>query len=239
MTTISINMKFWHDGREDSTRLRNVRFCWNKLQDLFQYLRYNQIEAAINLYDFSATQYISGSKHIPYPVGTYKKAEKTNIILKEQSNYKFFMMVDSDAFFDYLDYNNILRVIKDLNAGDIVTFDLAKLEDNTESYIIDNEFYKDRANWSYAYSGDRKNGPLNGYSGGLGGIYICDTTLLMDLGGFDEKFSGWGGEDGDMLNRIIYSGKQYRLIPTRHFAPFHLPHFSDWGNSLYSQRFLK
>lgn len=237
MNSLSINMKFWHDGLDNSTRLRNVIFCWEKLKDLNQYLLNNNIPNAINLYDFSEQKIVSDAIHIPYPVGTYKKAEKTNIILKQQAGCDFFMMLDSDAFFDYEDYTNLYEIIRLLSEGDVITFDLAKLNENTSDYIINNRFDKNKADWSYAYSGDKKNGPLNGYIGGLGGVYICDTNLLLSLNGFNEKYTGWGGEDGDMLSRIMYSSIPHSIKPVRHFAPYHLPHFSDWGNSLYSQRF--
>lgn len=237
MITISLNMKFWHDGFEDSTRLRNVIFCWDKLKDLNQYLLKHNICSVVNLYDFSEYRFMSEAKHISYPVGTYKKSEKTNIILKDQSDYQFFMMVDSDAFFDEEDFEKCLNLISLLKAGDVITFDLAKLEDNINQYLINNKFYKNKANWSYAYSGDKHNGPLNGHMGGLGGVYICDTNLLLNLGGFDEKYIGWGGEDGDMLSRIMYSPIYSSITPIRSFAPYHLPHFADWGSSLYGRRF--
>jgi len=237
MQTISINMKFWHDGYANSTRLRNVKFCWKELKKLAAYLLDNNVTASVNLYDFSETQIIEDATHISYPVGTYKKAEKTNIILKQQAGSSFFMMIDSDAFFDSVDYDFVLDIIKNLKNGDIVTFDLAKLNDNVNDYIIDNIFYKNLADWSYAYAGNRDNGPLAGHNGGLGGVYICDTNILLSLGGFDEKYIGWGGEDGDMLSRIWYSDLPHNFKPTRHFAPYHLPHLSDWGNELYSQRF--
>ena len=121
--------------------------------------------------------------------------------------------------------------------GDVITFDLAKLDNNVNDYIINEDFLISNANWSYAYSGNRENGPLNGYSGGLGGVYICDLELLKSLGGFNENYIGWGGEDGDMLDRIYTSGTPFKMKPTKDFAPFHLPHFSDWGNINYSKRF--
>ena len=124
-----------------------------------------------------------------------------------------------------------------MNKGDVCTFDLAKLEDNISDYIIDGNFIIDKANWSYAYSGARENGPLRHHTGGLGGVYLCDTELLLSLGGFDEKYEGWGGEDGDMMGRIYYTHITHSIKPTNNFAPFHLPHFSDWGNKHYSQRF--
>jgi predicted glycosyltransferase involved in capsule biosynthesis len=230
-------MKFWDDGQPESTRIRNVKFSWEKLKKFTSFLIKNGIDAKCTLYDFSPEQIILDSNHIPYPIGVYKKAEKTNIILKEQKEYDFFMMVDCDAFFDDPDYEKFLEIFINLNNGDVVTFDLAKLNDNVNEYIIDNKFNKEKADWSYAYSGNKSNGPLNGYIGGLGGVYLCDTKLLLELGGFDESYVGWGGEDGDMLSRIWSTTIHHTFKPIRNFAPFHLPHFSDWGNKLYNERF--
>jgi predicted glycosyltransferase involved in capsule biosynthesis len=235
--SISINMKFWDDGQPDSTRIRNVMFSFEKLKHLSKFLSENGLIVNTTLYDFSPEQIIKDSKHIPYPLGVYKKAEKTNLILKEQSDYDFFMTIDCDAFFYENDYNDLLNIINNLENGDVITFDLAKLNDNVSEYIIDGDFLVSNADWSYAYSGKKENGPLNGYVGGLGGVYICDTNLLQKLGGFNEEYVGWGGEDGDMLDRIFTSGMVYKIKPTKKFAPFHLPHFSDWGNINYIKRF--
>jgi predicted glycosyltransferase involved in capsule biosynthesis len=237
MNSISLNMKFWDDGHPDSTRIRNVKFSWNKLKNLTKYLQNNGINTESTLYDFSPKQIITDSVHIPYPLGVYKKAEKTNIILKDKKNYDFFMMIDCDAFFYEQDYETLLNLIKGLNKGDVCTFDLAKLEDNVSDYIVDDTFIISKANWSYAYSGARENGPLRHHTGGLGGVYLSDTELLLSLGGFDEKYEGWGGEDGDMMGRIYYTDIPHSIKPTNTFAPFHLPHFSDWSNKHYAQRF--
>ena len=238
MISISLNMKFWFDGQDNSTRLRNVEFCWPKLKKLTQFIKSKNINAECFLFDFSPDQYISDSIHIPYPLGDYKKAEKTNIILKNYvSNYDFFMMIDSDAFFYESDYDKLLEILQSLESGDVITFDLAKI-DTTQSCVVDNIFYPEKANWSYAYAGDKERGPLNGYLGGLGGVYIVDTNLLINLGGFDEKYVGWGGEDGDMFGRIMYSDLPHQCKPQRSIAPFHLPHFCDYSNPKYSTRFI-
>ena len=237
MYSLSINMKFWDDGQPDSTRIRNVKFSWKELKKFTSFLKQNGFNVKCSLYDFSPDKLMDESIHIPYPLGTYKKAEKTNIILKENKDYDFFMMVDCDAFFHENDYQKFLEIFTELKNGDVVTFDLAKLEDNVSRYIIDDVFIVENADWSYAYSGNRDNGPLNGYIGGLGGVYLCDTKLLIELGGFDESYVGWGGEDGDMLSRIWSTEKTHQFKPIRNFVPFHLPHFSDWGNKLYKQRF--
>lgn len=237
MYSLSINMKFWDDGQPDSTRIRNVNFSWLKLKEFTSYLIEKGVKAKCNLYDFSPEKIILDSTHIPYPLGVYKKAEKTNIILKEQKDFDFIMIVDCDAFFNDPDYDKFLEMFSNLSKGDVITFDLAKLDNNVNDYIINNKFDINKADWSYAYSGNRDNGPLNGYVGGLGGVYLCDINLLIDLGGFDEKYIGWGGEDGDMLSRIWSSTIHHKFKPVRNFAPFHLPHYSDWGNKFYNERF--
>ena len=128
-------------------------------------------------------------------------------------------------------------MFRSLKENNVVTFDLAKLNDNVSDYLIDGEFHIEKADWSYAYSGNRSNGPLHQYIGGLGGVYICYTNLLNKLGGFDEKFVGWGGEDGEIMDRIYTNGYSDKIKPIRYFAPFHLPHYCDWGNIKYSKKF--
>jgi len=237
MNSISLNMKFWDDGQPDSTRIRNVSFSWKELKKLTSYLNNNGINAVSSLYDFSPEQIIPDSIHISYPLGVYKKSEKTNIILKDKKDYDFFMVIDCDAFFYEQDYEKLLELLKNLEKGDVCTFDLAKLNDNVSDYIVNDNFIIEKSDWSYAYSGPKENGPLRHHNGGLGGVYISDTNLLISLGGFDEKYVGWGAEDGDMMGRIYYSEISHKIKPTNNFAPFHLPHFSDWGNEKYYKRF--
>lgn len=230
-------MKFWDDGIPNSTRVRNVNFSWFELKKFSEFLKSKNIVIDCALYDFSPEKIISDAIHISYPLGVYRKAEKTNIILKSKSNFDFFMMVDCDAFFYEQDYVLFYDLFNKIELGDVITFDLAKLEDNVSDYIIDGSFVKEKSNWSYAYSGSRDAGPLAHHLGGLGGVYICDTKLLLELGGFDEKYEGWGGEDGEMMDRIWNTHLHHRFKPTKNFAPFHLPHLSDWNNINYSKRF--
>lgn len=238
MYSLSVNMKFWDDGQPESTRIRNVKYSWEELKKFTSYLKEEGLDVDCFLFDFSPEKIIDDSIHISYPLGEYKKAEKTNIILKKNSHYDFFMMIDCDAFFHEEDYPKFLELFKSLEENNVITFDLAKLNDNVVDYLIDGKFHIDKADWSYAYSGNRSNGPLSHHVGGLGGVYICYTKLLINLGGFDEKFVGWGGEDGEMMDRIWTNGYSNKIRPTRNFAPFHLPHYYDWGNIKYTKRFL-
>lgn len=238
MFSLCLNMKFWDDGQPDSTRVRNVIYCWDQLKKFTSYLKNNGVVAECFLFDFSPNKVIEDSIHIPYPLGEYKKAEKTNIILKQNSKYDYFMMIDCDAFFNEEDYPLFLDLYRSLEENNVVTFDLAKLNDNVSEYLIEGVFYKNKADWSYAYSGNKSNGPLSSHIGGLGGVYICYTKILLDLNGFDESYVGWGGEDGEMLGRIWGAGFVNKIKPTKNFAPFHLPHYYDYNNINYTKRFI-
>jgi hypothetical protein len=145
MKTVSLNMKFWDDGQNNSTRIRNVNFCWGELKILANYLYSNGVDCSVELFDFSPNKIIEDATHIPYPLGEYKKGEKTNIILKKKSQHDFFMMIDCDAFFDRDDYPFLLDLIRNLSIGDVLTFDLAKLRDNVSDYLIDGKFHKENA----------------------------------------------------------------------------------------------
>lgn len=240
MKKILLTMKFWTDGLENSTRIRNVSYTWNKLKELNSYLLNNGVQSIAKLHDFSPKKILSESTHYPFELGSYMKSAKTNVIINSNLDYDFMFMFDCDAFFIEKDFLYLLEIIKSLQEGDIVTFDLAKLEEADTLYIIKNDRVEESFNWSYAYSGDKKNGPLCcGYKGGLGGVYICDLHLLRNLGGFNEKYIGWGAEDSEMLDRVYSSKIKYRHISVNKIAPFHLSHVSDWSNEKYSKRFIK
>ena len=228
-------MKFWDDGQPKSTRIRNVEYTWVKLKELSKYLNENGVMCESKLYDFSPDKIMEESIHVSYILGEYKKSEKTNLILKQNSDFNYVFMFDCDAFFLKNDYDKLLNILKTLETKCIITFDLAKLDENASINVINRDDI-DMANdeFSYAYSGDKKNGPLGlGHMGGLGGVYLCDISLIVESGGFDESYMCWGGEDGDMMSRIMYSNKPHKRIPISNFAPFHLSHFMDWGNTKY------
>lgn len=237
--SLAITMKFWTDGKESSDRIKNVKYTWGRLKHLSEFLKKNGIKTEVELFDFSPEKIMDESTHIPYPEGEYKKAEKTNIILKKYSNYTHLFMFDCDTYFNEEDYDILLSYIKSLNSGSIITFDLAKLSmENTIEILNGGKFSKELSDYSFAYSGDKINGPLsNGHSGSLGGVYIADIPLLLSVGGFNEDYVGWGGEDGEMMDRLYREKKIYTKVPMREVFPVHLCHYSDWSNNLYSKRF--
>jgi predicted glycosyltransferase involved in capsule biosynthesis len=233
MKKFLFSMIFWHDGRDNSTRLSNVNYCWPQMKKLISFLNENQINCDAKLYDFSEEKVIEDSISVPYPLSVYKRAEKMNLVIKDNLNYDFIVMFDCDMFFSSQDYDKVLDVFKSVEYRTLTTFDAAKL--HTVDYdSLDDNFDPYKLDWSYAYSGSKDLGPLaHGMIGGLGGIYICDINLIKESGFFNEKFVTWGGEDGDMLDKIYYLSAEKKINPTRHFSPFHLPHFSDWSNPNY------
>lgn len=238
MINILLTMKFWTDGYENSTRVRNVNYSWEKLKKLNTFLQGNGINSVAKLYDFSPDKIIDEAIHHPFELGSYMKAAKTNVIINDNSDCDFMFMFDCDAFFLDEDFPYLKNIIELLEDGDMVTFDLAKLGETDSISVIEKDYVDLSFDWSYAYSGDKNKGPLCcGIKGGLGGVYICDLNLLRSVGGFDEKYIGWGGEDSEIIDRIYSSGKKYRHLPINKIAPFHLAHFTDWSNEKYVKRF--
>lgn len=55
-------------------------------------------------------------------------------------------------------------------------------------------------------SGNRRDFELNGFM-------ICTKSHFLAVGGYDEAFSGWGGEDWDMYERLILLGNKPGFLP--------------------------
>ena len=147
-------------------------------------------------------------------------------------------MHDCDMFFMNEDYPKVLEILQKIDYGYLHTFDAAKLGSVDYNLIENEDFDFHSLDYSFAYSGDRANGPLSyGSYGGLGGIYICDIKLITENGGFNENYIGWGGEDGEMMNTIYYAKNKKGIVPHRDFVPFHLPHHQDWNSDKFRTRF--
>ena len=237
-----ITIPFWNDGNANCTRTRNMKFVIPQMTKLCSFLQSNNINCSSQVYDFSPSQIIPDSKHIPYPPKVYERSKKINTILGDldSENYDFIICMDSDLFIDSRDYDSFLEIIKNLKTNELALFDAAKLNEPETEKIVNNDITEFKSlPYFYAYGGKKDRGPLKGSFGGLGGLYIAPVKLLLSVGGYDEKFKGWGGEDGDLLNRLLnlkdFTWKN--LKPTRTFAPYHLSHFRDLASPLYSKRF--
>ncbi len=56
-----------------------------------------------------------------------------------------------------------------------------------------------------------------------GGHLSCKTHVLREIGGFDEWFNSWGGEDVDLAIRLFEYGADFHLLKTQ--EAIHIPHF--------------
>ncbi len=77
--------------------------------------------------------------------------------------------------------------------------------------------------------------PLSTNIGGVGCCCLIDINLILGCGGFNENIKYWGGEDNDVMSRIIqlYSSNNLIVEPNRVFAPIHLNHVRDTANNNY------
>jgi predicted SAM-dependent methyltransferase len=205
----SLNMLFW--DCKDPDRYNNVHFTWPQLQKFTTYLKNKGINASCNLYDFSETKTIKIPEaiHIPTPAGEFKKAWKINRVIEANEDSTFFSLFDSDAFFSEEDYPRVHNLLKDFQPNDFFVFNLYDLMS-----IIGIDFAGatyDPNKFQLAFR----------HLGALGGAYIVYTQALVDIGGFDERFICWGGEDEDVSNRLELNGLKKHLVE---IPLYHLPH---------------
>jgi predicted glycosyltransferase involved in capsule biosynthesis len=235
-------MPFWTDGNNNCSRTRNAQFTSRQIKKLSSFLCDKGMECSYRVYDFSPSQIILDSIHIPYPPKAFEKSKKINKILQDLANENcdFIIFMDSDLFIAPEDYDSFLDIAINLQKNQIALFDLAKLgEDDTAKIAKEEKVSFKSLHYSYAYSGKKEYGPLKGSVGGLGGLFIAPVKLLLSVGGYDEKFKGWGGEDNDLLTRLL-NQKKLTIKNTKSiksFAPYHLNHLRDLSNPLYAKRF--
>ncbi len=78
---------------------------------------------------------------------------------------------------------------------------------------------------------DRRNSKqkLSNYSF-IGNFGIVNAKCLEDAGGFDESFEGWGYEDTDLMQELLF--RKRRFMNLRKFGSFcfHLSHYIDKSN---------
>lgn len=218
--TWTIVTLFWDDGSGKPDRLRNAKFSINNNSKLVEFLNKNGCDVTYKIYDFSPEKLIVNSTHIPFKLGEYKRSEKINIVLNT-INSDFFSVIDSDCFFYSSNYYDILTLYNTLDIDNVYNFDWRKLND-IESLDFLNNTYTPTSNWNYAMGNDQV--------GGLGAFFIVPTNKLKQIGGFNEQIITWGGEDGEVLDRLLKITKRICIYD---ISPIHIPHYTDWGNKLY------
>jgi len=241
--SVSVNIRFWTDGREQSDRVRNAKYCWEQLKNLKDYLqKSHKMNISINLFDFSEEKQIDDAIHIAFPTKDYKLAEKTNHIIQHNIKTKtdVIMVMDGDLFFSPEDYHFIHPLLTSVRHGDIITFDALNVKfENLKEYIKDGHVCRSMVkNKKYFYTPFPDKGPLAGCGGGLGGTFMLHTKLIHSIGGFNNEYTAWGGEDGDALNRLwgLRFKQRIALRSQRDFCPLHIDHFRDFKNTNYKNK---
>lgn len=218
-------MAFWTDGEAYSTRERNVKLTWPYLKDMVEYFNQKGVPASAKLFDYSPEKIIDGAIHIPYPLGTYKRSEKLNNIVNSLPEEDNVSLIDCDIFIHRSQWDALIQHVLQVKYDVGFFYNFAKVEymNGTPLDALD-----PTAPHPTAYS--------KGYCGGFGGLQLSSIKVIKDLGGYDEKFTTWGGEDGDLMDRYL-KAKFHRIgVSEDDVLPLHLPHFEDRENILYFNR---
>lgn len=218
-------MLFWTDGHTNSTRERNVKLTWPYLKRMVKYLNTQNIPTTATLYDYSPEKIVDDAVHIVYPLGTYKRAEKINKIIHELPVNDYVCIVDSDMFIHHSQWNTLERLTYHMRDDIGYFFNWAKLDSVPDCQNLDNISLECPHTLAF----------IKGYTGGFGGIYLTSVHSIKAAGGYSEKFTTWGGEDGDLMDRWYYKFTKIG-ITEEELLPFHLPHFTDSENILYFNR---
>ena len=138
MKTLSLNLVFWTDGILNSTRTRNAKYAAQELGNLSLYLQNRGINNTYSIYDYSPTQILEGSVHIPYPSTVFKKSEKLNNILNNCTS-DLFAVMDSDCFLCREDYDKFADIILSSSNNICITFDVLDFtEEDTNKIVYEN-----------------------------------------------------------------------------------------------------
>lgn len=223
MLSLSINLLFWDDCLPNSTRLRNVKYIINRLTDLNSFLR-GKIDSEINIIDYSNHQILDGSKHIPYPAGVYKRSEKINKLL-QGCNKDLFGVIDGDCFLKEDHYKIFLDTLLINGKNCCYTFDVCDFSEKDTEQILYDSVDPDTLPFTTRFPGR---------AGGLGALFITDTVNLKKHNGFNEKFTTWGGEDGEIYDKICRDDKITKVATTSDkITLYHLNHFSNRSDIRY------
>ena len=211
---ISFFTAFW--SNDNFERLRNISFTKEKIEDLCDYLYDNGIDCNFTIFDFSEKKQINESVHIPYDKNSYDRSKKVNMCMKyliDKENPEIICQFDSDIFLEKKHYKYFYDLIKNLNNND---FYIASVFDISEMSLPIIDFKNMEVDLTKVIYSVRN-------ITGLGAVFLTNTSNLTNVGGFDERFKVWGGEDDDLADRLMKTGKNRKFFP---FNFYHLPHTS-------------
>lgn len=211
---ISFFSAFWSNNNHE--RLRNVKFSSEKINDLVDFLYEKGVDCNFTLFDFSEKKQIEDSVHFPYDPKSYDRSKKMNICIKyliEKENPEFICQFDSDIFVDEKNYQKFFDLIQNATRDEFYIAQVFDISEMSLPFINFSTFKVDTSKLMYTVRNIT----------GLGAVFLTKTSNIKDIGGFDERFTVWGGEDDDLADRLLKTNKKRKFF---NFNFYHLPHKS-------------
>lgn len=211
MLKVNFNICFWTFHDVDN-RIRNTNFSWKCLKRFIDYAKnIPDLEIKCFLYDLSPKKRIEEAIHIPVEKVCYERSKKINLCIEHNYLYSkpdLICFLDSDVFFEENQYDKFINILRNFDKKTFYTSRVLDIQNNLE---VDFENLKIDENVNFQI----REIP------GLGAFFLVDFESIFNIGGFDERFLVWGGEDDDLRVRLLNSGLNRKNIP---IALFHLNH---------------
>jgi predicted glycosyltransferase involved in capsule biosynthesis len=179
---------------EKQERKENFKFSAHQIKKLISFLEKNDIQCSLHLYCFGKENLLKDSTHINLEALNYHRSFKINYAIKDILNKKIqpdiFCCLDSDIFILEQDYKNFLNYINNTNFKN--TYLTAKWYDSShrEDFNFDKYTYINNIRIETMRASDAS------------GFFLVDFKVLKSIGGYDERFTVWGGEDNDLCIRL-------------------------------------
>ena len=200
----------WGDAQE---RKENFKFSLNSVKKLSNFLNYNGISSQVFPYCFGKEKLTDDSNHINLESLEYYRSFKINYVIKDliikNQEPEIFCCLDSDIFTLDRDFNNFLGYVKNTNFKE--KFLTARWYDSADRNAFDFN--------NYTHS---DNMPIETIrSSDASGFFLVDFLTLKNMGGYDERFTVWGGEDNDIAYRLQRMGVKQEYMD---FFFLHIKH---------------
>lgn len=134
----------------------------------------------------------------------YSKSEAVNNAFKK-STREILIIMDSDILIDIESLNTAISIVDKYKF--ILPYNkLVRLDEKSTEKILNKEMF------NIEDIDINNNSIIKEESRMVGGIYVTTKEVYKNIGGFDERFRGWGGEDDAVLSCVKYIyGKYHRL----------------------------
>jgi len=200
----------WGESQE---RKENFKFTLNSVHKLSKFLNGNGITTKVFPYCFGREKLTEDSIHVNLESLEFYKSFKLNYIIKDliikNEEPEIFCGIDCDIFALDKNFNNILEYIKNTNFKQ--KFLTAMWYDSADRNAFDFN--------SYTHSDNIVVETLR--SSDASGFFFVDFLTLKNIGGYDERFTVWGGEDNDMAYRLQRAGLKQEYMD---FYLLHIKH---------------